>query len=247
MHGTTAASARLAAEVAEQVRPFLDRITVVVAPAFPSLSGVRAALVGTGIEVGAQDMFWADQGAFTGAVSPPMVAELATYVILGHSERRQVFGETDEDVHRKLHAALGHGLQPIVCVGESAEDRELGTTDEVVRRQVAVATDGLRASEVADLVMAYEPVWAIGTGRACDADEAARVITVIREELARLHGTDPARASRVLYGGSVNPDNVAAYLARPGINGALVGGASLVASTFGQLAKAGAHARPRDP
>jgi triosephosphate isomerase len=185
-------------------------------------------------------MHWADEGAFTGEVSPLMVREHADYVILGHSERRALFGETDLGVNRKVHAAFGHGLVPVVCVGETEAQRDAGDTDAVVGGQLDAALEGLAVEEAARLVVAYEPVWAIGTGRACAADEAARVTGLIRGRLAAAFGDDVAGRVRVLYGGSVKPANVAGYLAQPDVDGALVGGASLTADAFVPLVEAAA-------
>lgn len=211
---------------------------VLICPPFTALSAVADAVRGSGVLVGAQDAFWGDAGAFTGAVGMPMVAELASHVIVGHSERRTIFGETDDDVNRKVHAAFAHGLVPIVCVGESAAARDEGRADAVVLGQLDAATAGIAPAEAERLVVAYEPVWAIGTGRACDATEAARVADVVRARLAEGFGADAGRRARVLYGGSVNPANVGAYLASEDVDGALVGGASLEAASFLALAAA---------
>ncbi len=238
MNCTTAESAQLAASVAAFVAPLLTDVDVVLAPPFPSLAAVRAAVNGTSIEVAAQDMHWAERGAFTGAVSPVMVAEHASRVIVGHSERCQLFGETDADVHRKVHAAFDHALLPIVCVGESVDQRDAGIADSVVEAQLALATDGLRDEEAAALVVAYEPVWAIGSGRACDPLEAARVAKLLRAFLELRFGSVAAAGARVLYGGSVNPDNVDGFLSSADIDGALVGAMSLSAEAFAALAKA---------
>ncbi len=231
MHGTVAEARQLAAMVAAGTSAF-DGVEVLVAPPFTALAAVAEAVSASRVALAAQNMHWAEAGAFTGEVSPLMVREWASHVIVGHSERRHVFGETDEDVHRKVHAAFDHGLVPIVCLGETEPQREAGETDRVVRRQLAVAVDGLDPAEVARLIVAYEPVWAIGTGRACDPIEAQRVMTLIRSELGDQVHADSAEAVRLLYGGSVNPANVALYLSRPDIDGCLVGGASLDAAGF---------------
>jgi triosephosphate isomerase len=236
MHFGLAVAAALAREVRAAVGEVEDA-TVVLAPPFTALAAVADAVRGSRIRVAAQDMFWADSGAFTGEVSPSMVAELASHVILGHSERRALFGETDEDVGRKVHAAVADGLVPLVCVGESEAERDAGATDEVVGRQLG-ALEGLAEAEAAGLVVAYEPVWAIGTGRACEPEEAQRVAGLIRARLAGDFGPAAAGSARVLYGGSVKPANVAAYLSAEDIDGALVGGASLAAETFLPLVRA---------
>jgi len=213
-------------------------VDIVVAPAYTALAAVADAARGSPVRVAAQDMFWADQGAFTGAISPLMVAELATCVILGHSERRHVFGETDLEVNRKVHAAIGHALVPIVCVGETEAERDAGATEGVVLGQLAAALEGVGIDEAALVVVAYEPVWAIGTGRACDASEANRVMASLRGWIARAFDPTTAAGVRVLYGGSVNAANAAGFLAMPDVDGALVGGASLEAASFVAIVRA---------
>jgi len=235
MHKTVAAARELAAAVIEHTRG--GDTDILLAPPYTALAAVAEALRGTPVLVGAQDMHWADQGAFTGAISPPMVAELASHVILGHSERRHVFGETDLEVNRKVHAAFAHGLVPIVCIGETAGERDAGRTDAVVLGQLAAALEGIGPDEAPRAVIAYEPVWAIGTGRACDTAEAARVMGLVRAWIARTFDAETAGAVRILYGGSVTPANSAAYLAMPDIDGALVGGASLAAESFAAIAR----------
>lgn len=238
MHKTVAQARALAAEVAYAVDG-LAGVEVLLAPPSTALAAVAAIARPRGLSVAAQTMHWADQGAFTGEISPSMVAELADYVILGHSERRSLFGETDEAVGRKIHAAFAHGLRPILCVGEGLDEREAGRADEVVLAQLA-ALDGIAAQEAVGLVLAYEPVWAIGTGRACDAAEAARVMGLLRQALGARFGAEAAAGARLLYGGSVKPENIAAYLAAADIDGALVGGASLEAEPFAALVRAAA-------
>ena len=219
--------------------PQVDRV---LCPPFTALLPVSALLAGTDIGLGAQNMHWEEQGAFTGEVAPGMVAEFAQYVILGHSERRGYFGETDEMVQRKVEAALRHDLTPIVCVGETLEQRDAGETEAVVRRQISQGLQGLSQEQAAYLVIAYEPVWAIGTGRAATPEEANRVVgEVIRAALADLYGDEMAQSVRVLYGGSVKPNNAAAFFAQPEIDGALVGGASLHADQFLAIVQAAAE------
>jgi triosephosphate isomerase len=200
----------------------------VLCPPFTTLAAVKDLLTATEIGLGAQNMHWAEKGAYTGEISPAMVKELCQYVILGHSERRAYFGETDEKVNRKVKAALAHGLIPIVCVGETEAQHDADETEAVVSGQVRGCLADLTADQVAGLVIAYEPVWAIGTGKAATPAGAGAVIGLtIRGTTAQLYDEATAQAVRVQYGGSVSPGNVAEFMAHPDINGALVGGASL--------------------
>jgi triosephosphate isomerase len=202
----------------------------VLCPPYTALAALKGPLAATDIALGAQNMYWEEQGAYTGEISAPMLKELCQYVILGHSERRAYFGETDEAVNRKIKAALAHGLFPIVCVGETETQYEARQTEAVVSGQVRGCLAGLTAQQVSGLVLAYEPVWAIGTGKASTSAGAGAVIGLtIRGTIADLYGEDTAQAVRVQYGGSVKPANVAEYMAHPDIDGALVGGASLKA------------------
>jgi triosephosphate isomerase len=187
-------------------------------------------------------MYYADEGAFTGEISAPMlVAAGATHVLIGHSERRQYFGETDELVNKKLLAALRHKLIPIVCVGEHLEQRENGETDAVLRRQTSRALANIDAAQAAAIVIAYEPVWAIGTGKTATPEIASEAHAVIRHEVAQLLGKAASEAMRILYGGSVKPENAAQLCAQPEIDGALVGGASLNPVSFGKIVNATSH------
>jgi triosephosphate isomerase len=200
----------------------------VLCPPFTALATLKELLAATGIGLGAQNMHWEDKGAYTGEIAPGMLKELCQYVILGHSERRAYFGETDEGVNRKLKAALAHGLLPIVCVGETEAEYDAGRTEEVVSGQVRGGLAGLSAEQAAGLIIAYEPVWAIGTGKAATAAGAGAVIGLtIRGTIAKIYDETTAQAVRVQYGGSVKPANVAEFMAHPDIDGALVGGASL--------------------
>jgi triosephosphate isomerase len=200
----------------------------VLCPPYTALATLKDLLSATEIGLGAQNMHWQEKGAYTGEISPRMVQELCQYVILGHSERRAYFGETDEKVNHKIKAALAHGLAPIVCVGETEEEYDAGRTEQVVGGQVRDCLAGLSAHQVSGLVLAYEPVWAIGTGKAATSAGAGGVIGLtIRGTIARLYDESTAQAVRVQYGGSVKPDNVAEFMAHPDIDGALVGGASL--------------------
>ncbi len=200
----------------------------VLCPPFTALAAVKELLTATEIGLGAQNMHWEEKGAYTGEIAPAMLKELCQYVILGHSERRALFGETDEGVNRKIKAALTHGLQPIVCVGESEAEYDAGRTEQVVSGQVRGGLEGLSTEQVSGLVIAYEPVWAIGTGKAATPAGAGAVIGLtIRGTIAAIYGEATAQAVRVQYGGSVKPSNVAEFMAHPDIDGALVGGASL--------------------
>jgi triosephosphate isomerase len=241
MFNTVAEARHLVSELVPGLQIF-EGVEKVVCPAYPSLLAVRALLEGTSIGLGAQNMHWEPSGAFTGEVSPPMVAELCQYVIIGHSERRAYFGETDETVNRKVQAALAHGLAPIVCVGETLEENEAGRTAEVVSRQLREGLARLALSEGSSpIILAYEPVWAIGTGRAATSEGAnAVVFEVIRPALAELFGDPIAQSTRVLYGGSVKGSNAAEFFSQPEIDGALVGGASLKAADFIPIVQAAA-------
>lgn len=231
MHKTAAEGQALARAIREGLRA--TTVEVVVCPPFTALPAVHAVLHGSPIQVGAQNMHWEDAGAFTGEISPVMLKEWCRYVIIGHSERRQYFHEDDEVVRCKVAAALRHGLTPILCVGETLAQREAGQTGAVVATQARRALEGLTPEQVAGLVIAYEPVWAIGTGRAATGADAEEVIQRwVRGTLAEAFGAEVARRVRVLYGGSVTPENIGEFVCRPSIDGALVGGASLKAESF---------------
>jgi len=214
------------------------RDEIVLCPPFIDIPAVVEAVQGSDIEVGAQDMFWEKEGAYTGAISAGMlVAAGCTHVIIGHSERRQYFGETDATVNRKLRVALAFDLKPIVCVGEVIEEREAGLTDEVLRRQCSVAFREISGAEAGPIIVAYEPVWAIGTGKTATPELAAEAHQVIRAEAANAFGEGVATQMRILYGGSVKPENAKALMAEPEIDGALVGGASLDPKSFAAIMK----------
>jgi triosephosphate isomerase len=213
-----------------------DRDEIVVCPSFTSISVIIAAVTGSGVAIGAQNMHFADEGAFTGETSPLMLKAIgATHVILGHSERRQYFGETDDIINKKLETALQHQLIPIVCVGEVLAEREADKTEEVLLRQTRGVLAGITASEAAPIVIAYEPVWAIGTGKTATPQLAAEAHGVIRKEVATLLGAETAADLRILYGGSVKPDNATALMNEVEIDGALVGGASLDPQSFAKI------------
>ncbi len=219
---------------------------VAVAPAFTSLGAVRRALEGSVVRLAAQNMHWEEDGAFTGEIAPRMLAEGGVrLVILGHSERRAMFGETDERVRRKLAAARRHDLVPILCVGESESQRDSGRTLAVVEQQLRVGLADATADDAPELVVAYEPVWAIGTGRAATPAQVDEVHRMIREQLASLYGAGRAAGVRILYGGSVVPQNAPELMALPEVDGALVGGASLDAAKFAAIVAAAGRASGR--
>jgi triosephosphate isomerase len=215
-----------------------DRVEVVVIPAFTALRSVQTTIDGDRLKLGlgAQNCHWEPQGAYTGEVSAPMLAKLnVRYVIVGHSERRELFGDTDEIVAKKLRAVLAAGMTPILCVGETLEEREAGTTDDKVKRQIEAAFDRLPADDIARCVVAYEPIWAIGTGRNATPDDANATIAVIRGHVQVGLGETIASGMRILYGGSVKPGNVGDLMAMPEIDGGLVGGASLDPDEFARI------------
>ncbi len=252
MNNTVAESVALARELMPRVNG-LERVEVAVCPPATALYAVGDALLGSNVALGAQDVFWEESGAYTGMLSPVMLADVGCkYAIIGHSERRgrfgkpneslaadatRVFGDTDASVNLKAKAALKHGLVPIVCVGETLPEREAGRTDETVRGQVEACLAGLSAKQIAGLVVAYEPVWAIGTGRACEAPEANRVCGLIRQVIGEAFGEEASGAVRIQYGGSVSDKNAHDLMSQPEIDGGLVGGASLDASKFSQIAQ----------
>ncbi|NLW56561.1 MAG: triose-phosphate isomerase [Firmicutes bacterium] len=210
-----------------------DQVEVVVCPPFTALAPVAELIKGSGIGLGAQNLFWEEEGAYTGEVSPVMLRDLGCeYVIIGHSERRQYFGETDEMVNKKVKAALGHKLRPIICVGETLAQREAGETETLVANQVEKALAGVAAADLPQVVIAYEPIWAIGTGRSSTGEDANQVIGLIRKTIARLYQQELADQVRIQYGGSVKPENIKEFMAQPEIDGALVGGASLKVDSF---------------
>jgi len=232
MFKTPAEAEAFVAAVKDRVAAVSGVEAVVCAP-FTALPALVNAAKGTALGVGAQNMHWEESGAFTGEVSGAMLKDLGVeYVILGHSERWQYFAETDETVNKKTHAALKYGLTPIVCVGEKLEEREAGSTKEVCRVQTLGALEGLTAEQVTGIVIAYEPIWAIGTGKSSTADDANEVISYIRSVVAEKFGEDAATKVRIQYGGSVKPANVREYLGASDIDGALVGGASLEPDSY---------------
>jgi triosephosphate isomerase len=222
----------------------IEGVEKVLCPPFPALLAVSALLQGTDIGLGAQNLHWEEKGAFTGEVAPAMVAEFCQYVIIGHSERRAYFGETDQTVNKKVHAALAHDLTPIVCVGETEAEYESGQTGEVVRRQIGLGLADVDPAQAAGLVVAYEPVWAIGTGKASSGKNANAVLADhIRPALADLFGAETAQAIRIQYGGSVTGANADEFFGQPEIDGALVGGASLKVDDFVAIVQAAAQSK----
>ncbi|TYP69186.1 triose-phosphate isomerase [Paenibacillus methanolicus] len=214
----------------------IDGVEAVVCAPYTTLPALVEAAKGTSIAIGAQNLHFEDNGAFTGEISGVMLKDLGVkYVIIGHSERRAYFGESDEIVNKKVHAAFKHALLPIVCVGEKLEEREAGQTKDVCKVQTEAAFQGLSAAQAADVVIAYEPIWAIGTGKSSTSADAEDVIAYIRGVVEGLYDAATAAAVRIQYGGSVKPNNIAEYMAQPNIDGALVGGASLEAASYIQL------------
>ncbi|HEX76750.1 MAG TPA: triose-phosphate isomerase [Dehalococcoidia bacterium] len=222
-----------ATNLAQVMLAELDEISgveKVLCPPFVSLASIKGLIKGMSIELGAQNMYFEDKGAYTGEISPLMLIGLCDLVILGHSERRQYFAETDEIINKKVKKALEFGLKPILCVGESLEDNEAGRTGEIITQQIRAALTGVNSTS--QLVIAYEPIWAIGTGRAATGKQANATIGLIRNTVASLWDIETAQAIRILYGGSVTGSNIAEFIAEPEIDGALVGGASLKADDF---------------
>ncbi len=238
---TTVAEAVALAEAMRADLEAIGGVDRVICPPFVSLAPLHDLLAGSPVRLGAQNLYFEPKGAFTGEISPTMLAGLVDYVILGHSERRQLFGETDALVNRKVHAALAAGLRPILCVGETLDENEAGRTEEVVSRQLREGLAGV--DDLAAVTLAYEPVWAIGTGRAATPDGANAVMAGLRRLAGELYGAEAAGALRILYGGSVTPDNFPGFMAAPDIDGGLVGGASLSAASFVTLTRQAAAAR----
>ena len=230
-----------ALDLVKELKAFLLRVKeveVAIAPPFTALYAVHKELEGSSIRLAAQNLYWEEKGAFTGEVSPSMLKEVGChYVIIGHSERRQFFGETDETVNRRIKAALGLGLKVIFCTGETLKEREEGKTFSVVDRQVEGGLRGLGENEVKDIVIAYEPIWAIGTGKTATPEQAEEVHRFIRERLERAYSREIAQGIRIQYGGSVTPENIKALMDQKNIDGALVGGASLKAETFSKIVR----------
>ncbi|HVE14627.1 MAG TPA: triose-phosphate isomerase [Elusimicrobiota bacterium] len=231
------ASAELAKAVAAEARGH-DGVEVMVAPPFTALTTVGAALAGSNVRLSAQDVYWEASGAYTGEVSAGQLKDAGCkMVIIGHSERRRHFGDTDDCINRKLKATLGAGLVPVVCVGETLDERESQKTWRVLETQIAGGLKGFAPADLSSLVIAYEPVWAIGTGKTATPAQAQEAHLFIRKQLAKLHGDAFAQSVRILYGGSVTPENIDAIMAEPDVDGALVGGASLKPASFVRIVK----------
>jgi len=221
----------------------IDNVDKVICPPFISLAAVRELIKGSSIKLGAQNIYFEGKGAYTGEISPLMLAELCEFVIIGHSERRQYFNETGEITNKKVQAALKVKLKPILCVGERLEENEAGRTEEVVTGQLESSLAGI--DYINGLIIAYEPIWAIGTGKAATGEQANEAISLIRHKIAKLYGKRIAQDVRVLYGGSVTPANATEFISQPEIDGALVGGASLKADQFLSIAKQAAEIKNR--
>lgn len=239
MNKTAGQAVRLVQDLADLVKD-VKGVEIAVCPPFIALKSISTVieLDKLRIALGAQDMFWEDKGAYTGEISPLMLKDLRVrYVIIGHSERRQHFGETDETVNKKIKAAINHELIPILCVGETLHEREQNYTNEKVHRQITAGLAGLTKMQVEKIVIAYEPIWAIGTGKSATPTDANDVIRYIRANLGALFTVEAAGRKRILYGGSVTPENIAGFMSEPEIDGALVGGASLNAEDFAKIVK----------
>jgi len=237
MYKTTKEAVALVEALIELLRDE-NQVEVAVCPPFTALDAVSRALAGSRIALGAQNLHWEKEGAYTGEIAAPMLLDLGCrYVIIGHSERRQHFGETDAGVNKKVQTALAHGLIPLVCVGETLAEREAGNTFAVIEAQVRGSLAGLEPEQAAKLVIAYEPVWAIGTGRNATPEQANEAQAFIRKLLANLFSQKVADGIRILYGGSVKPENIGALMAEPEVDGALIGGASLDAVSFAKIVK----------
>ena len=237
MHKTVQEAVELVRDLKDSVSD-ADGVEIIVGPPFTALYAVAEELKGSNISVTAQNVFWEEKGAFTGEIAPGMLREAGcSHTIIGHSERRQYFGETDETVNKRIKAALGAGLKCIVCVGETLEQRESGRTMEVVGQQVENGLSGFSSEDFSNMIIAYEPVWAIGTGKTASPAQAEEVHGFIRGVVSRTAGSDVAEGLRILYGGSVKPENVDEIMAQENVDGALVGGASLKADSFSRIVK----------
>ena len=231
MNNTIAEAVQLVEKIKKS--PLKEDVEVVVAVPFTSLVGVKKAIEGSRIKLAAQNMHWEDKGAYTGEISPLMLKEIGIdYCIIGHSERRQYFNETDETVNKKAKAALKYNIKPIICVGETLEQRENNEAEQIVEKQLLKALEGVEIGKIKDIVIAYEPIWAIGTGKTASSDDADKMCAFIRRIIGNKYGEQASKAIRIQYGGSVKPNNIKELMDRENIDGALVGGASLVAEDF---------------
>ncbi len=232
MNKTPSEAVELSSQLKESLKD-VEGVEIVICPTFVCLPAVKEIIKGSNIKLGAQNMHWEEKGAYTGEVSPGMLVDIGVeYVIIGHSERRQYFAETDDTVNKKVLSAFSHGIVPIICVGETLEQREQGLTEDLVASQTRAALNGLVIDAVKKAVIAYEPIWAIGTGKTASSKDANDVIAVIRNTIGSMFGQDVAEQVRIQYGGSVNGGNAKELMAMPQIDGALVGGASLKADEF---------------
>lgn len=232
MNNTIDEAVALAKAISE-AKPNTDAVDCVICPTYVCLPAVSDTVQATSVAVGAQNMYWEESGAFTGEVSAPMLSGIAQYVIIGHSERRQYFGDTNETVNKKVKSALAHDITPIMCCGESLEQNEAGETDSFVSEQVKAGLAGLTDDQVSSLIIAYEPIWAIGTGLAATAQQAQDICgDTVRAAVREVYGDDVAQSVRVLYGGSTKPSNIAEIMQKPDIDGALIGGAALKADDY---------------
>ncbi len=237
MYKTIPEGRSLVKGVMDKLAGFTDA-EVVFCPPFTALSAVKDLTQGTSFRLGAQDLYWKEQGAFTGEISSLMLKDIGCdYVIIGHSERREHFGETDQTVNMKAKAALAAGIKPIICVGESLAQREAGETQSLIKRQTELALQGVEVGAIPEIVIAYEPIWAIGTGKSSNGTDANEVIGLIRRTVAEIFGNEPAQQMRIQYGGSVKPENIKEFMDQPEIDGALVGGASLEVDSFIKIIK----------
>lgn len=235
MYKTPQEAAETAEQLVEQVRDVSD-VDIMIAPPFTALESVSRAIKNSPVALGAQDLYWEEEGAYTGEISAPMLKSMGCeYGIIGHSERRQYFGETDKTVNQKIQAAIRIGLKPVFCIGETEQERESEQTFSVLDKQVRKGLERLVLEQLDTLIIAYEPVWAIGTGKTATDDQAQEVHQFIRSLIEKSFGNDLSKSIRILYGGSVKPDNIANLMAMPDIDGALVGGASLSAESFGKI------------
>jgi triosephosphate isomerase len=228
----------------KSMQPGLNKINAVeklICPPYVSLMAAHAIIKGGSIKLGAQNVFYEEKGAYTGEISPQMLADFCDYVIIGHSERRQILGETNEIINKKAKAVIAAGMKPILCIGETLEENEADQTKDVLGRQIFTCSD--KTYFLSGMVIAYEPIWAIGTGKSATGDDANRTIGFIRQFISRLHGSGIADAVRILYGGSVSTSNITEYMKAPEIDGALVGGASLKADEFVSIVKQAAEAK----
>ncbi|MFC1860123.1 triose-phosphate isomerase [Chloroflexota bacterium] len=240
MNTTVSEAVALVTEMRQELDR-VDNVDKLICPPFISLAAVRELIKGSSIKLGAQNIYFEEKGAYTGEISPLMVAELCEFVIIGHSERRQYFSETDEIVNKKIRAALKVGVKPILCVGEKLEENEAGRAEEIVSGQVRASLTGI--DYPSDLIIAYEPIWAIGTGKAATGKQANETIGLIRHTVVELYYESAGQDVRILYGGSVNPANATEFISQPEIDGALIGGASLKAHQFLSIAKQAAEIR----